>query len=215
MAGVYVYGIAGRPPAAAVKGIFGRRLRVIEGARLFAIVEPAARAPKPTVPRLRAQARVLAALVAAGGDILPSRFGTFVRRPADVKAELLERGPAFRRGLRAVRGCVQISARIALPGGQAPARSPQTTGTAFLRSRAAAVGGAHPAVRALDRAGRAFAKQTRIEADRVAPSIVVHHLVPRRYLRQYLEAVTRAAARRDIAIALSGPWPPFAFLDAE
>jgi hypothetical protein len=43
----------------------------------------------------------------------------------------------------------------------------------------------------------------------------VYHLVPRAAAEAYRRALDRAAAAQGLRIAVSGPWPPYAFAAEE
>ncbi len=218
MTGLYVYAIAGRAMRVRARGIFGRPLRAVRAGRLYVVVETAARAPRPTVAKLKAQGQVIARLVQSGADILPARFGAHVRDAGELARALAGRARELSRALRRVRGCVQMTVRVTMESndrGISHRGIGTDRGTRFLRARAAAEAARRrdPIVRAVRRAASPYARETRIEWRGDGAS--VFHLVPRARALAYVSAVTRAMKRRGAAAAIAGPWAPFAFVEIE
>ncbi|HSL23037.1 MAG TPA: GvpL/GvpF family gas vesicle protein [Vicinamibacterales bacterium] len=221
MDGLYVYAIAQRPAKACPTGIFGRPLRSMRVGRLHVVVEPALRAPKPSVAKITAQAKIVAALVASGADLLPARFGSHVAGVTELQHALGARSADLQAMLRRTRGCVQMTVRVpATPSGprtsaRRPARRARS-GAEYLRERAAAAAGTgHPLVAALNRAVKPYIKAVRVDwAKEPAAFVRVHHLVRRARVADYAWTITRELARRGGgAISISGPWAPFAFAE--
>ena len=218
MSGLYVYALTDTRRRANLTGLFGRRLRTIGAGGVHAVVEEAARAPKATVARLRAQDRVLETLAARGGAVLPVRFGSFARDARDLRRMLEGRAPELRRALRQANGCAQMTIRLVFAEPAAGARSGGSAnprdGADYLRSLLAEdkARRAHPAYRALQGAARGLIRAERIEwhsgAVRAAS---VYHLVPRARLQTYLGKVARVGRRTDTTLVVSGPFLPFAF----
>jgi hypothetical protein len=215
MTGLYVYAIADRPVRLRARGIFGRPLRSVRAGRLHAVVEAAARAPKPTLARLTAQGRVIARLVQAGADILPARFGAHVGSAEELRRALAGRTTDLRRALGRVRGCVQMTVRVAAPPAAVASAADRASGTRFLRARAAAENTRRrdPVVRALGRAARPYARASRIEWREDGATLF--HLVRRARVLAYAAAITRAVKRLDAAVVVGGPSAPFAFVEIE
>ncbi len=217
MTGLYVYGITAGPTGVRARGAMGRPLRTIRIGRLHAVVESAHRAPHPTLSRIKAQNRVVATFVARGVDMLPARFGSFVAGRDELERAMLERDAELRRALARVKGCVQMTLRLRAE--PPPRDSPVPvvrTGAEYLRERAARERSrrVHPLVRAIQRAGRPYARATRVDWQRAPASLAcVHHLVPRGRVGAYREAVTRAVQRQGGEAVMSGPWAPFAFVE--
>ena len=214
MIGLYVYAITDRPVRLRGRGIFRRPLRTLRAGGLYAVVEPAARPPATSLPKLRAQGRVIARLVRAGADILPARFGAHVKNVAELERALGERTRELARALRRVRGCVQMTVRVARPRA-AGTRADRTSGTRFLRAQVAAVAARRRdrVMLALRRAARPYARATVIEWREEGAS--VFHLVPRARVAGYTEALAGAVKRLGAHAVISGPWAPFAFVKIE
>lgn len=218
MSGLYVYAIAAGPVKVRARGIFGRPVRSVPVGRLHAVVETATRAPRPSLARLKAQSRVLAATVQAGADVLPARFGTFVSHRRDLERDLKGRTTAMRKALRQVRGCVQMTIRITpAPAALSPCagRKRPASGTAYLESLAARNDTRRndPAVAAFASTAEPFARAARVEWRDSAATIF--HLVPRTKLTRYLAAIGDTADRVEANVVLSGPFAPFAFVEVD
>lgn len=215
MAGLYVYGFTSRPVAPALRGLFRRPLRSIAMGDCAAVVEDAGRAPRPTVRHLRAQSRVIGALVARGVDVLPTRFGAFVMDRAALRRAVDRQRPDLIRALRRVKGRVQMTVHVRV---HAPTPDAGNTGggAAYLRARASRARQPRrdPLVQAVQRAARPFVRESRLEWQDGDPAIArVHHLVPRSRVSRYQEAVMRAVRARGTEAVVSGPWAPFAFAE--
>lgn len=223
MKGLYVYAIAARPVQTRRNGIFRRRLRSVRAGRLHAVVESAARAPKPSLARLKAQSRVLSALVRDGVDLLPARFGTHVDDVTQLEAALRDRSAGLRAALQRTRGCVQMTLRIEAPSSGARRSRPQqveaggtresVSGAAYLRGRASRdrARRSHPAVRGFTAAAEPFIAASLVEWR--GNTATVFHLVRRSRLDAYAAALAQEARRRGVPAVLSGPFAPFAFVE--
>lgn len=220
MTGLYVYGITARPVRTLTRGIFGRPLRVVKAGPVHALVETAARAPKPTVRNLRAQNRVVAALVVNRVDVLPVRFGTFVSEETELRRLIDSREFDLVRALRLIKGRVQMTTRLRLgesePRIDFERQARGRTGTAYLHARAnrARQWTGNPLVQAIRRAANPYARDSRLEWREGPPAVVtLHHLVARSRVPQYEEAVLRVVRARGVDATVSGPWAPFAFAE--
>lgn len=220
MPGLYLYAVTSRPVQPGVHGIFGRPVRSVAAGRLHAVVERAGRAPKPTLARLEAQSRVLAALVRRGSDLLPARFGTYLPSREALAGALDARRSELRAALRRTRGCVQMTLRFAAR--RTPRRTPSSTaggqassGTNYLRARVAVERARreNPQLLGFTRATERFVRAGRVEWR--SGTATVFHLVPRTRLSAYAAAVCREAEAQQTNVILSGPFAPFAFVEIE
>ena len=218
MTGLYVYGITRSPVRTRTRGVFGRTLRTVQVGRLHVIVERAEMAPRPAMPTLNAQSRAIAALVAAGTDVLPARFGAFVSDVAELHRMIGARGAHLARALRLVKGRVQMTVRVRM---ERPLERRTATkavgGTEYLRARAARASGrrSDPLLRAIQAAAKPYARATEVDWQEGPTAMArVHHLVPRGRVAAYAEAVSRAVQRHEADAVMSGPWAPFAFVEA-
>lgn len=221
MEGLYVYAITRGSTNVRARGICGRPLRSLRVGRLHVVVEPALRPPRPSLAKLKAQAKIVAALVDAGADLLPVRFGSHVASAGELRQALRARSAELEANLRRTRGCVQMTLRM--PAASAVTRTAPAgltrraaTGTEYLRARAAtAAGRRHPLVAALNRAARPYVKAVRVDGtEEQSVFLRIHHLVPRGRVADYARAIARELARRDASgVSMSGPWAPFAFAE--
>lgn len=209
---VYVYALLGSK--ATVERRRGTSIEVIPVGGMFAAVERLADRPPLSEAALRRQHEIVVALARVSDAVLPVRFGAFM--DVDELAQVIRlRQGVLRRALQRVRGHDQMTVRLF---GQARARVvPQSsaTGTAYLRSRAVAARPAlTPAARAIIAAVSPLVSAQRIDAGRGGGvQATIDHLVRRRSVARYRRLVETCAARMDPppVVAVSGPWPPFAF----
>lgn len=217
--GLYVYAMADRPIRVPVRGIFRRPVRSIALPGLpglHPIVEAAARAPRQSIRRLREQDRVLRALAASDrGSIVPMRFGSFVQSREELAGALRDRAADIRRGLRLVRGCMQMTTRVFLQPAEAPARARVPSGTAHLMglARDERARRSHPVVACVQRNVAPFVKAERVEWHDTGgvTAVSLYHLVPRTRLEPYVDALARACRDDSARVLVTGPFLPFAF----
>jgi hypothetical protein len=206
MLGIYAVVPASSAAAAVEAGV---RLCAVRAGTLAAVAAPVRRVPRATEASLRRHDALVRAVAARVPAVLPVRFGTVAADRQALAALLRGRAPMLRRGLREVRGRVQMTLRLPVPERRAlPARS---SGTAYLRARAA-----EHALPALDPVRRATSSWVRAErVDRTRGMASVYHLVPRSAVAAYLEAVSRGARDTGLRLSVSGPAPPYAFATPE
>ena len=201
------------------RGFRGERLRVLRAGAVGAVVGELGRAPRQTPANLRAYHRVVEQLSAACPALLPVRFGTVLADEDEIVGMLRSRQAAFRRRLTQVRGRVQMTVRLVRPAhadastSSTAARPPASSGAEYLFARAAAhrreEGAAEcAALRLL--VGR-WVKAERVQPQ--GPVISVYHLVPRTAATAYRQVIEGAGVP-GVRLMVSGPFPPFAFVDA-
>jgi hypothetical protein len=199
---ILVYGVT----AAAVR--VAPPLRLVTAGDVAAVVRQVRGAPRATPAAVRAYHRQMLTLDARTPALLPVRFATVFGDPEELRVVLRARERSLRRALARVRGRAQMIVRVA--NSQPPAsdaRERPSSGTAYLRARAAAqqVPGFEP----LRTAVRRWVRDERLENHgRVAS---VYHLVPRGAVDAYRAALQRAAAQSGQRVLVSGPYPPYAF----
>ena len=216
--GVYAL-VSPAPRRVGVTGIAGERLRVVTVGGVSAIVGDLARARRPTEANLRKYDVVMRTLARDSAALLPARFGTQFRDLDELSLVLQSRQPSLRRLLRHVRNRAQITIRMVVPaaGPSAPpsgSRRPsglRTTGSSYLRRRAAEAAQAReiPGFESVRAAVRRWVRDERIE--RQANVASVYHLIPRSSVDAYRAALDRAARAAGLDLRVSGPWPPYAF----
>jgi len=224
-----VYALVDSPgPVQSVTGLAGERLRGIAVDGVVAIVGEVRRRPAASTRNLRKYASIVESIAARVPAILPVRFGTTFTDLAELRSVLRSRRAATRQRLRAVRRRAQMTIRIVGSDpddehsrGLTPLmsrtgvrpRNEATQGTRYLRQRLAVLRTASevPELAPIQMAIRGSVKEERVE--RCGGVITVHHLIPRARAARYLAAVERAAGQSGIRLAISGPFPPYAFAD--
>jgi hypothetical protein len=218
---IYVYAIAEARPGlpADVAGFGGAPLRALEQGDLAAVYssDPPA-GLEPTREALWLHEGVLERLMATHA-VLPLRFGSTLPSEHELRELLTARHREFAAALAVVRGRVEIGVRASATGpakgGEAVAGE-STSGHAYLaakleRRRAAARMGEelHSELAALARAS-----SFRLIAD-PRPAFAGAYLVDRERVGEFRRGFEAARdARPDLALACTGPWPPFSFTEA-
>jgi len=216
--GVYAL-VSPAPRRIGVTGVAGERLRVVAVGAVSAIVGDIRRAPKPTEANLRKYDSVMRALARTSPALLPVRFGTQFRDLDELSLVLQSRQSSLRRLLRHVRNRAQMTIRMVVPvagpnvnpsGSRRPSGL-RTTGSAYLKDRAAEAAHAReiPGFDPARAAVRRWVKDERVE--RHANVASVYHLIPRGSVDAYRAALDRAAHKAGLRLRVSGPWPPYAF----
>jgi hypothetical protein len=218
----YVFALVDRPPRSPGRG-FTAALTAHAIAGIFVVAERRADVPPLEFDALQRHERVVERLAARVPAILPVRFGTLVTLD-DLQEALGERGEEFREALARVRGCVQMTWRLAgSPSKESkksrdasketPAELTASSGTEYLRRRAAAEHATMPAaMRPLRKAFAPLISTASFQPASATFPASLYHLVPKRALAEYRDVASRlqrAAPRRRLT--LSGPWPPYAF----
>ena len=215
-------------PLRRVTGVTGEPLRAVSVDGIAAIVGEIRRRPAASNRNLRQYATVVESIAARVSAILPARFGTIFDDAAELMLVLRSRRAWIRERLSAVRGRVQMTIRVQgsdpsdrLLRGRTPVtsnrgvrpRNKATQGTRYLQQRLAVLRTARevPQLTPIRPSIRRLVKEERVE--RRGGVITVHHLIPRAMAERYRAAVDRAAGRSDIRLAVSGPFPPYAFAD--
>jgi hypothetical protein len=198
-------------------GMRNEPMTVVRAGRISGVVGRLASAPRPSSANLRAYHQAMGRLSDVVPALLPVRFGTTLQSEAEVVTLLRARSASFRTALMRVRGRVQMTVRFvrrddprADVGSTAEAVS-RSSGTAYLRSRASAarrLAAWEPCTELRRVAGRWIKAEVIEERNGV---VSVYHLVPRAAAGSYrraVEAETFATYPR-----VTGPFPPFAFVD--
>lgn len=208
MSQVMLYAIVDTKPARPLgRGVAGLALRTVRSGGAFVVVE---RGPAPPVTgaTVRAFDRAIRAVARACPAVLPMRFGAACeeREVGDLLAAF---GTSVDAALERVRGCVQFTWRVDRPRAVPPAkRRSLGPGARWLAARVQ-----RTRVVEVERAtaeAASWIRESRVERDDEAKRARVYHLVAKRDARRYRAAVDAAASSR---VALSGPWPPYAFAE--
>jgi hypothetical protein len=208
---LYVFALTNKPGPALHYG--RRRIQFVEIDGVHAAVERVARRPPVSEAALRSQHEIVTRLAESVDAILPARFGAFVE-PAELEALVALRRERIVRTLALVSGRIQMTVRTFRPDSPGESRNAQPvstkpmSGTEYLVQRRGAVprlGGAaaciSTALAPLVREERRYPGEGRVEW-------TLYHLVDRTTLPRYESEI---AAFTSPAVAVTGPWPPFAF----
>jgi len=208
---LYVYALLGTSIAAARLPL--RKLEIVPVGGLFAAGERFLAPPALTEASLRRQHRIVVRLSRLSTAVLPVRFGAFMsddELPQIVGA----RRHVLLRALQQVRGCDQMTVRIFGPPLQVlPAGTP-ASGSEYLRARAAAMRPTlTPGARALVKAVSSLVNAQHVSGSRGGVQLTIDHLVRRANVARYRRLLSNCAGELQprLDIAVSGPWPAFAF----
>lgn len=196
-------------------GVAGEPLHLVDADGLAAVVGEVAHAPRASIAAFRRHDAVVRTLAGMLPAVLPVRFGNCLPGIEELRWVLEARGAPLRLALRDVRGRVQMTLRGIDEEGVAPARLVPATGAAsgraYLRIRMLAAARERE-VRSLAPLLPAVSRWVRGEKiERRAGIASVHHLVPRGCVAAYARAMHRTAEAAGVRMALTGPFPPYAF----
>lgn len=194
MSPLYLYAVIDEEPSSLEKP-----LRLIRCGDLLVVAGEAV--PKVTPENLAAQDAVVRGLDVPA--VLPIRFGETVSDEEDLRKLLKPRSSDLAAALEQVRGCQQMTLRVF--GDPAPLPELQGgPGTRYLEARRRAY--SLPEIGPLLERLRPLVRAERIERkDQGRLLGTVYHLVRREDLQAYKEA------SKDDRVAVSGPFPPYAF----
>ena len=174
----------------------------IRAGKITAAAAHVTQAPAPDESGLRAHDEIVRTLWNAAGAVLPVRFGTVLPDEAAARTALSAHADALAFALEQVRGCAQMTLRVA----EAPA--PDTDGgpgTRYLLARAH-----QQKAPEIDSIRPALAEMIRAErAERRSGIVTVFHLIRRDRAADY------KAALANFRAIISGPFPPYAFAPEE
>jgi hypothetical protein len=221
---VYLYALVANPLSAPLGcGMSGEPLRVVDCGRLLAVVGDM-QAPPPLTPEaLREHDRTIRRMTAMTDAVLPVRFGSLIDGEPDVLARLEPLAPMLEVALARVAGSDQMTLRVYETAPPNPAVPPVAAGLGpgaryLIERRRTGGHDARSAVRdtVLPALG-AFIRAERLEPHDTPPLVAsIHHLIERGRSEAYVATVHAAAATLDgTAVAVSGPWPAYAFASEE
>jgi len=193
---IYVYALVSKLPP-------GDTLISIRAGKLVAAAARVDARPEPAEAGLRAHDAIVRRLWDAADSVLPVRFGAVFANEAAARAAISAQLEPLQEALELVRGCAQMTLRVAA---EEPAEPKDGgPGTRYLRARARAqkapeIDALRPTLALLVRAER---------SERKSGVVSVFHLVPRDQTTAYREAVANFRA------IVSGPFPPYAFAPEE
>ncbi len=208
---LYVYALV--PPGttgALGGGIEDEPLRLVALGPLAAVVGELEGRPSIAPATLEAHDGVIRAIARASDAVLPLRFGAMVTDEDELRDGLRPRLRILAEALERTRGCDQMTIRLYADDPDPAERAP--SGAQWLRERAA-----HPLLaRVRDTLGPL------VRAERVEPGAKpplrasLFHLVDRTRLDEYRQRAHELSGRIAPArLAVTGPWPPYAFTELE
>ena len=213
---IYLYAIgdaAEIPPEPDGRGIGGAPLHVLARDGLAAVLSRhRTLRPEPSPELLWAHEAVVERLMARA-TVLPLRFGTVLDGDEALAATLAERDDELAAGLERVRGRVELGVRVL--GAPQPSRPPGAqSGRAYLMARRDAHHRAEREAAEVHAPLAAEAHDARLRAPAPPPAILAAaYLVDRGAVGAFRARVgALAAARSDVEIACTGPWPPYSFV---
>jgi Gas vesicle synthesis protein GvpL/GvpF len=212
--------------AETIHGVSGATVRIVKIEDFAVLVS---NLESDTVPVNRENVLAHAAVVRSVLDQttpLPFRFGTLVTEE-QLSSYITSRKKALEERLTHVRDCVEMSVKIIWRVAKDEAEQPvaeQGTGTAFLaEKRREILGDERRAAEAKEIASwlhQSVSGLTRDEQVSLKPNealmLAASHLVERASLKQYQEQIAEACENRpELHFLVSGPWPPYSFVNIE
>lgn len=199
---LYVLALTDTPPEPSPEPT----LHVESTGGVHAVCQRRTKAPRPTEDELRAQHALVLEIAARAGAILPVRFGTLLTK-AELTRAVRDHQQEIQAAFDRVRGRVQMTIRVTGRRRPEPKGAP-ATGRGYLERKR------RQALPPLPASAAAFLKALAplAAAERRAPGAgpllaTVYHLVNSKDLSRYARIADAAPA----SVAVTGPWPPFAF----
>jgi hypothetical protein len=216
----YVFALVDTAPSGAKgRGLSGPlAVRAVPGG--FAIVERRADVPPAEFGSLQRHHDIVTQLAGRVAAIVPVRFGTLMDEDA-IEEALNEREDEIEEAFALVRDRVQFTWRRGGPktpvsrGSGGPANGAKVgasmSGSEYLRRAAKAARPAPPAAWGPLRAKlKPLITEERYQAATGSLPEALYHLVARDRVTRY-STMAEALRHADAALAVTGPWPPFAF----
>jgi Gas vesicle synthesis protein GvpL/GvpF len=212
---LWVYAIADHPelPPPRRRGLAQAPLQAVVAPDLAAVVTQHEHAPSEPAPdALWTHERVVERLM-VDRAVLPMRFGTMMAGGDALRAVLEQRHDELLAALAHVRGRVELGVRaVATGNGGAVVEGPPATGRDYLQvklGRSRTADAVHEPLARIAVEARRHPNRGTNEVLRAA------YLVERGDMARFRSVVDRlAAARTDVALLCTGPWPPYAFITA-
>jgi hypothetical protein len=194
--------------------VFGRTIEITPVEDVFVAAARVDDVPEVSEKVLREQHAIVTRLATRASAILPMRFGALV------DDETLQQAVASHRAsvhdaLSLVRGREQMTVRLFGDPCSGPAANtgPVRSGTEYLQRRLSVMELAGlPELAVIRRAVTHLVAAERSEAGRGTLRATMWHLIDRGRSRRYRSALAPLAPTLlPLQIAVTGPWPPFAF----
>ena len=214
-------------PDPTVPGIDGAPLRSIRAEGVSVWVADVSTAPRPDLDHIREHDLVIRAALDGGRTPVPIRFGQVAGSDDDVIAHLASRD--YRPDLERIAGAVEFGIRVLDPDAHDPepekpvddegaGRGPGATHMKMLAARMQAL--QRTRARSLDVARELDAQLGRwVRESRIAPSdkpagATVAHLVQAAAADTYVARARELShAHPPLRIVVTGPWPPYSFVE--
>jgi hypothetical protein len=212
------------------RGVQGGELRRITHGELAAVVSPLTQPASVTTPAsadLLDYERAIRAQHAVS-DVVPMRFGSVLSNEAEVRAHLQAQRTAYLRALARTAGCVEMGVRALLsppPPPAAPEATPRArSGAEYIKARQHRYSAENQSrehreavehlllskVSVLCREHRAEFSTPRAGEPALHS---LYFLVPREQVAAFRAALSPLPTLDGATLALSGPWPPYNFVD--
>ncbi len=193
-------------------------LRAVPADGLAAVCAPAER-EDATVDALWRHEETVEALM-EDRDLLPVRYGTRLEDEAAAARAIDERREELVAALERVRGAVELSLRVIAAereegDARRPANRAELSGAEYIRAKARLVARHEAGVRTLHEPLDALARESVVRPPR-PPSELLRgaYLVDRSAVGSFTALVARAQqASPELRLLLTGPWPPYSFVE--
>jgi hypothetical protein len=223
MSGVYLYCIVPAGTLAGDRtGIDGAAVEVAEESGLAAWYSVHDERPAPGARRIREHAAVAAAPLDLGVTPVPFRFGQWLRDATELRARLRSGAEHWRELLQTFAGACELAVRAAWeePASAREMQEPPESGRAYLeavarrRARAADLRRRGEAIAAkLRQAVAGIPLRERVDTGAGA-AVEIAHLVRRGDSEEYRARIARTGETLPgVALRVSGPWPPYSFVE--
>jgi hypothetical protein len=210
----YVFALLDCPPSRRAGKGLAAPITVREFAGCLVAAERRVDVPPVELGTLNRHHAVVARLWNDTPAVLPVRFGTLLAS-AEIAEALEDKAEELAEAFDLVRGRAHFSWRAAarqrVRAAATILRTEPMTGAEYLR-RAARVSTPPPRFAPIRRRLKPFITTERYEPSRSALPETLYHLVDRESIDAYLAAASRISPPASPAPALSGPFPPYAFV---
>jgi hypothetical protein len=210
----YVFALLDRPPSRRAGKGLAAPITVREFAGCLVAAERRADVPPVELGALNRHHAVVARLWNDTPAVLPVRFGTLLAG-AEIAEALEDKDEELAEAFDLVRGRAQFSWRATrrhrAPAAATIQRPEPMSGAEYLR-RAARASTPPPRFAPIRRRLKPFITTDRYQPSGSALPETLYHLVDRESIDAYLAAASRIPSSASSAPALSGPFPPYAFV---
>ena len=215
---LYLYAFAAEPAALPpVAGIEGSALAAERMDGIEAIVSTLeVTSVEPSEEAVLAHARVVDGLTATNAAVLPARFGRAFANAGSLRAAVRDRAADLEAALERVKDCVELSVRVFAPAAD-EASPADPTGRAYMVARLEERRRAQALADEIDAPLSALA-QASSKSILATPQLLLSgvYLVRRADVDDFRGAVADVEGlHRGLALACTGPWPPYSFATAE